>query len=83
MTCVDEKLHGLKLAFKLLCSLSEFMFACFDWLNSENTEWEYFALFDLWSEMKLIKYKGIKAPAERPQLIYNAKFQFKFYIDRL
>ena len=33
MTCVDEKLYGLKLAFKLLCSLSEFMFACFDWLN--------------------------------------------------
>ena len=41
MTCVDEKLHGLKLAFKLLCSLLEFMFACFDWLNSENAEWEF------------------------------------------
>ena len=65
MTCVDEKLHGLKLAFKLLCSLSEFMFACFDWLNSENTEWEFFALFDLWSETRLIKCEGIEAPAER------------------
>ena len=31
----------------------------------------------------LIKYEGIEARAERPQLIYNAKFQFKFYIDRL
>ena len=41
MTCVDEKLYGLKLAFELLCSLSEFMFACFDWPNSENTEWEF------------------------------------------
>ena len=41
MTCFDEKLYGLKLAFKLLCSLSEFIFACFDSLNSENTEWEF------------------------------------------
>ena len=35
------------------------------------------------SKTRLIKYEGIEAPAERPQLIYNAKFQFKFYIDRL
>ena len=73
MTCVDEKLYSLKLAFKLLCSLSEFVFACFDWLNSENTEWEFFALFDLWSETRLIKYEGIEAPAERPPQFYNAK----------
>ena len=49
------------------------MFACFDWLNSENTEWEFFALFDLWSETRLIKYEGIEAPAERPPQFYNAK----------
>ena len=40
-----------------------------------------FILFDLWSETRLIKYEGIEAPAERPQF-YNAKFRFKFYIDR-
>ena len=47
------------------------MFACFDWLNSENTEWEFLYCFNLWSETRLIKYEGIKAPAERPQF-YNA-----------
>ena len=41
MTCVDGKALRFKLAFKLLRLLSEFMFACFDWLNSENTEWEF------------------------------------------
>ena len=41
MTCVDRKALRLKLAFRLLCLLLEFMFACFDWLNSENTEWEF------------------------------------------
>ena len=39
-------------------------------------------LFDLWPERRLIKYEGIEARAERPQF-YNAKFRFKFYIDRV
>ena len=42
-----------------------------------------FVLFDLWSETRLIKYEGIEAPAERPQFYNDAKFQFKFYIDRV